>query len=112
MACLPCTPKAAHAAQDAPHERCVTALLAPPWVFVHEAYSRHFYLKLMTVDHLRCSNLAALVDAYSLEARKDWSALGLPKQRKACSPFLNTALHSSATRVAHRTGAVLHAGPA
>ena len=38
------------APQDAPHERFVRTLLSPPWVFVHEAHSPHFFLKLMTAD--------------------------------------------------------------
>ena len=86
VACPPCTAKGARAAQEAPHEQCVTALLSPPWVFVHEAHSPHFFLKLMSADHVHCADLAALVAEYSSEASRHWPAYGL-EQRKAWAPF-------------------------
>lgn len=89
---LTCSLRAPLAAQDAPHERCVAALLSPPWMFVHQARSPHFFLKLMTADHLRSSDLAELVGAYSLEACRRWPAYGL-EQRKVCSPSSNSNPH-------------------
>ncbi|KAK9842547.1 hypothetical protein WJX81_005343 [Elliptochloris bilobata] len=57
----------------------VTALLSPPWLFLHQWGASHFFVKLMRVYVPHGHELSSVARAYRLEASTQWPRYGLTR---------------------------------
>ena len=102
---LPASPGAR--VQDAPGR--VTALLSPPWLFLHQWGTRHFQVRQVKFcgDDRRRSRSEGMGTPYSLEAAQAWPRYGLPwggvrsprlLQEQPSWRSVHPALHNAAAR--------------